>query len=96
MFLCKTVIVNGRRTSVRLLRQTWMYINEICVNENTTLHYLCSRLDQERGRMGLSTAVRLFALTYYRDKCQAYKHQLDCLSLHQDKPHKVSSGHSGK
>ena len=72
MFLCKTVMVNGRRTSVRLLRQTWVYINEICMNENTTIHSLCSRLDQKRGRMGLSTAVRMFALSYYRDKCQAY------------------------
>ena len=92
MFFCKTVMVNGRRTSVRLLRQTWVYINEICMNENTTIHYLCSRLDQERGRMGLSTAVRMFALTYYRDKCQAYKHQLDCLSLSQKKPHQASNG----
>ena len=92
MFFCKTVMVNGRRTSVRLLRQTWVYINEICMNENTTIHYLCSRLDQERGRMGLSTAVRMFALTYYRDKCQAYQHQLDCLSLRQKKTHKASNG----
>ena len=92
MFLCKTVMVNGRRTSVRLLRQTWVYINEICMNENTTIHSLCSRLDQERGRMRLSTAVRMFALSYYRDKCQAYKHQLDCLSLRQKKSHKASNG----
>ena len=91
MFLCKTVMVNGRRTSVRLLRQTWVYINEICMNENTTIHSLCSRLDQERGRMGLSTAVRMFAVSYYRDKCQAYKHQLDCLSLRQKKTHKASN-----
>ena len=92
MFFCKTVMVNGRRTSVRLLRQTWVYINEICMNENTTIHSLCSRLDQERGRMGLSTAVRMFALSYYRDKCQAYKHLLDCLSLRQKKTYKASNG----
>ena len=92
MFLCKTVMVNGRRTSVRLLRQTWVYINEICMNENITIHSLCSRLDQERGRMGLSTAVRMFALSYYRDKCQAYKHPLDCLSLRQKKTYKASNG----
>ncbi len=34
MFFCKTVMVNGRRTSVRLLRQTWVYINDLYEREH--------------------------------------------------------------
>ena len=73
MFLCKNVTVNGRRTSMRLEKETWESLADICVREKVTIHKLCSDLDLRRGRYGLSSAVRLFILRYYRKKLNEYE-----------------------
>ena len=66
MLVCKNVIVNGRRTSMRLDRETWISLNDICHREGMTIHQLCSKIDSARGNSGLSSATRLFVLTYFR------------------------------
>ncbi len=73
MFLCKNVTVNGRRTSMRLEKETWESLADICVREKVTIHKLCSEIDLNRGRYGLSSAVRLFILRYYRKKLNEYE-----------------------
>ena len=74
MLVCKNVIVNGRRTSMRLDRETWISLNDICQRENMTLHQLCSKIDLARGNSGLSSATRLFVLTYFRFILNQYEH----------------------
>lgn len=66
MLICKNVIVNGRRTSMRLDRETWMSLSDICLREKVSIHDLCSKIDAIRGKSGLSSATRLFVLTYFR------------------------------
>lgn len=66
MLICKNVIVNGRRTSMRLDRETWISLADICRRENITIHELCSKIDVIRGKAGLSSSTRLFVLTYFR------------------------------
>ena len=73
MFLCKNVTVNGRRTSMRLEKETWESLADICLREKMTIHKLCSEIDLRRGRYGLSSAVRLFILRYYRKKLNEYE-----------------------
>ena len=73
MFLCKNVTVNGRRTSMKLEKETWESLADICLREKMTIHKLCSDLDLRRGRYGLSSAVRLFVLRYYRKKLNEYE-----------------------
>ena len=73
MLICKNVIVNGRRTSMRLDRETWISLGDICARERTTLHELCSRIDRVRHQSGLSSAVRLFVLTYFRSELNKYE-----------------------
>ena len=73
MLLCKNVIVNGRRTSMRLDRETWMSLADICLREGVTIHELCSKIDNIRGRSGLSSATRLFVLTYFRCLLNQYE-----------------------
>ena len=73
MLICKNVIVNGRRTSMRLDRETWISLNDICEREGITIHDLCSKLDRARERSGLSSATRLFVLTYFRSKLNKYE-----------------------
>ena len=66
MLVCKNVIVNGRRTSMRLDRETWTSLTDICSREKITIHELCSKIDNIRDKAGLSSATRLFVLTYFR------------------------------
>ena len=74
MLVCKNVIVNGRRTSMRLDRETWISLADICARENMTIHQLCSKIDSAKGNSGLSSATRLFVLTYFRFVLNQYEH----------------------
>lgn len=73
MLVCKNVIVNGRRTSMRLDKETWSSLNDICAREKVTIHELCSKIDLARGNSGLSSATRLFVLTYFRYVLNKYE-----------------------
>ena len=73
MLICKNVIVNGRRTSMRLDRETWISLSDICAREGITIHELCSKIDRVRGRSGLSSATRLFVLSYFRAELNKYE-----------------------
>ena len=73
MLVCKNVIVNGRRTSMRLDKETWVSLNDICQREGITIHQLCSKIDRTKGPSGLSAATRLFVLTYFRFVLNQYE-----------------------
>ena len=73
MLVCKNVIVNGRRTSMRLDRETWISLADICTREGLTIHELCSKIDSSKGQSGLSSATRLFVLTYFRFVLNKYE-----------------------
>ena len=73
MLLCKNVVVNGRRTSMRLDKETWTALSDICRRENISLYKLCSLIDTAKGMAGLSSATRLFVLTYFRRTLAKYE-----------------------
>ncbi len=75
MLICKNVIVNGRRTSMRLDRETWLSLSDICHREKMNIHELCSKIDSARGKSGLSAATRLFVLMYFRYVLNKYEKQ---------------------
>lgn len=73
MLVCKNVIVNGRRTSMRLDKETWTSLADICIRQSVTLNDLCSKIDRIRGRAGLSSSTRLFVLMYFRSELSKYE-----------------------
>ena len=73
MLVCKNVIVNGRRTSMRLDKETWTSLYDICARERLNIHELCSKIDNIKGESGLSSATRLFVLTYFRFALNKYE-----------------------
>ena len=73
MLVCKNVIVNGRRTSMRLDKETWISLRDICARERLSIHELCSKIDNVKGKSGLSSATRLFVLTYFRFALNKYE-----------------------
>ena len=73
MLVCKNVKVNGRRTSMRLDKETWTTLFDICHREDVTIHQLCSKIDATKGGCGLSSATRLFILEYLKNLLSQYE-----------------------
>ena len=48
MLLCKNVIVNGRRTSMRLEKEVWNALSESCKEQNISLNTLCSQIEKSK------------------------------------------------
>jgi len=72
MLLCKNVVVNGRRTSMRLEKEVWNALSESCRHQNISLNTLCSQIEKSKDKRGLSSAMRIHALNFY--KTQAEEH----------------------
>ncbi len=66
MMSCKNVNVSGRRTSIRIEDELWAAADELCMREGMTLHELCTLIDQYRGMSGLTAALRVFLIVYFR------------------------------
>lgn len=64
--VCKNINVSGRRTSVRMEPVMWASLNEIRDREGLTMNQICSLVDSLRGDMGLTAALRVFIISYYR------------------------------
>jgi predicted DNA-binding ribbon-helix-helix protein len=64
--VCKNINVSGRRTSVRMEPVMWRSLNDIRDREGLTLNQICTLVDSLRGEMGLTAALRVFIISYYR------------------------------
>jgi predicted DNA-binding ribbon-helix-helix protein len=65
--ICRNVTIAGRRTSVRMEAVLWDSLFEICEREALGLHDLCTRIDRARTSGGLTAALRVFILCYFRE-----------------------------
>ena len=64
--LKRIIIINQRRTSMRLCRKEWCALEEICSREQINRNELIAMIeDNKNNRLGLSYATRLFLLLYY-------------------------------
>jgi predicted DNA-binding ribbon-helix-helix protein len=62
----RSVVINGHKSSVSLEEAFWTALKEIARGKQQTLSDLVTAIDQERKTGNLSSALRLFALAYYR------------------------------
>ena len=62
----RNILLKGRRTSLALEQQVWDAILEICSREDLTLDELCAHVADRRVNSSVSSAIRVFLLTYYR------------------------------
>lgn len=60
--------IAGHRTSISLEAPFWDALKEIAARENMAMAQLVARVDQKRDGAGLSSAVRVWLLDYYRTK----------------------------
>lgn len=65
---CRNVMVEGRRTSVKLDGYTWRCLQDICLHRNMTVHDFCSEVNRSRADYsGFTNSLRIAILRHYRD-----------------------------
>lgn len=63
----RSFTIGGHRTSISLEAPFWEALKTAAAQERLTLSNLIARIDAERGQGGLSSAVRVWLLEYYRN-----------------------------
>ena len=64
---CRNVSVAGRRTSVRMEMLMWRSLDDIREREGLTINQICTLVDNLRRNSGLTAALRVFIVAYYRE-----------------------------
>lgn len=62
----RSFTIAGHRTSISLEASFWEALKAIAAEEKTSLARLIARIDDARDGGGLSSAVRVWILDYYR------------------------------
>jgi predicted DNA-binding ribbon-helix-helix protein len=62
----RNVVVNGRRTSLRLEPEMWEGLDEIAQRERLSVNDLVAFVDRQRDAASLTSDVRVFVLGYFR------------------------------
>lgn len=65
--ISRNIIVNGRRTSMRLEDELWDALKDIAQREYLSLNALFTQIDAKRGKNSLTSATRVFVISYYQD-----------------------------
>lgn len=61
------IMVEGKRTSVRLEKEMWMAIKEIARLEKCSIHALCTVVAQrKKPNTSLTAAIRVFIMAYFQ------------------------------
>ena len=63
----RSFTIGGHRTSISLEAPFWDALKAAAAQERVPLSNLIGRIDAERGSSGLSSAVRVWLLAYYRN-----------------------------
>jgi predicted DNA-binding ribbon-helix-helix protein len=64
----RSVIVDGRKTSVCLEDAFWSCLNEIAQAQGATMSETVTEIDRVRQQPNLSSAIRLFVLDWVRNR----------------------------
>jgi predicted DNA-binding ribbon-helix-helix protein len=64
----RSLVFNGKKTSVSLEDEFWNALKEIAAKRRVTLSDLVAAIDGQREGANLSCAIRLFVLYYYRNQ----------------------------
>ena len=62
----RSFTIKGHRTSISLEAPFWDALREAAASERLTLAALIATIDSGRGKSGLSGAVRIWVLDYFR------------------------------
>ena len=71
--LKRSVVIDGRKTSVSIEDDFWDNLKEIAHQQHKTVSELVARIDEERKTANLSSVIRLFVLGFYQDQYNSGK-----------------------
>lgn len=60
--------IGGHRTSISLEPPFWNALKEVAAKERIPLVRLVATIDEKRGGAGLSSAVRIWLLSYFQER----------------------------
>ncbi len=66
--LKRSFAIKGHRTSISMEAPFWEALQQAAALENSTLSGLVASIDAARGDAGLSSAVRVWILDYFRKR----------------------------
>ena len=66
--LKRSFAIKGHRTSISMEATFWEALQQAAALENSTLSALVAAIDSGRGDTGLSSAVRVWVLDYFRQR----------------------------
>lgn len=64
----RSFTIGGHRTSISMEAPFWDALQQVATLENTSLAGLVATIDKARGEAGLSSAVRVWILDYFRQR----------------------------
>ena len=64
--LTRNVIIQEKRTTIRLETAVWEALDDLCMREQVSRHELCSRIEAKRSGVNRAQAVRAAVVNYYR------------------------------
>jgi predicted DNA-binding ribbon-helix-helix protein len=67
----RSLVLSGLKTSISLEDAFWQCLKEISSSHSMTVAALVSEIDRGRNHVNRSSAIRLYVLGYYRDRCVA-------------------------
>ena len=68
----RSIKIAGHQTSVSLEDEFWNALKEIATTQNIGISKLMSIIDSQRqSNNNLSSAIRVYVLSYYRERCDA-------------------------
>ena len=75
--------IKRHRTSISLEEPFYEALLEVAAELDKSLPELIGEIDQQKRRSGLSSAIRVFVLDYYRQKSRG---EVDLAPTHPEKP----------
>jgi predicted DNA-binding ribbon-helix-helix protein len=68
--LKRSFAIRGHRTSISMEAPFWEALQQAAALEKSTLAALVAAIDESRGDAGLSSAVRVWILDYFRNRAR--------------------------
>lgn len=64
--LTRNVVIDGKRTTIRLESAIWDAVDDLCSRERISRHDLCSRVEAARDGLNRAQAIRAVVVNYFR------------------------------
>ena len=64
--LTRNVVIDGKRTTIRLESAIWDAVDDLCSRERMSRHDLCSRVEVGRDGLNRAQAMRAVVVNYFR------------------------------